>query len=110
MSDLEFKGTKGNWYVERTSAEDGNFQARILSNVGKVFHAGEEKDQIIIIVGEPSKRNGQANIHWEPNANLIAASKDLLEALQSIENDDGHIPTAIWELRNKAIKKALNKQ
>lgn len=82
MSELE--RTKGNWYVERTSDENGDFQARILSNVGQVFHAGEKKDQIMIIVGEPSKKNGVANIHWEPNAKIIAAAPDLLEALQDV--------------------------
>ena len=42
----------------------------------------------------------------EANINLIAAAPEMLEALQNIENDDGRIPAAIWELRNKAIAKA----
>ena len=42
----------------------------------------------------------------EANARLIAAAPELLEALKSIENDDGRIPKAIWDLRNAAIAKA----
>ncbi len=41
-----------------------------------------------------------------PDAYLIEAAPDMLEALLSIENDDGTIPAAIWDLRNKAIAKA----
>ena len=87
----EFKGTKGKWYIERTSVQDGDFQARILSNVGKVFHAGEEKDQIVIIVGEPSKRNGQANIHSVANALLISKAPEMLEVLKGLVSDVGNL-------------------
>ena len=41
------------------------------------------------------------------NAYLISAAPDLLEALKSIENDDGSIPEPIWKMRNDAIAKAL---
>ena len=43
------------------------------------------------------------------NARLIAAAPELLEALESIENDSGHIPPAVWEMRNAAIAKATGK-
>lgn len=44
---------------------------------------------------------------WDnENASLIAAAPDLLEALQSIENDANTIPESIWKMRNDAIKKA----
>lgn len=39
-------------------------------------------------------------------ADLMSAAPDLYEALASIENDDGRIPKAIWDLRNKALAKA----
>lgn len=42
----------------------------------------------------------------EANARLIAAAPELLAALESIENDCGHIPGLIWEMRNAAIAKA----
>lgn len=37
---------------------------------------------------------------------LIAAAPELLEAAQNIENDDGHIPPAIWQMLKAAISKA----
>lgn len=42
----------------------------------------------------------------ERNVHLITAAPDLLEALESIENDDGSIPESAWEMRNDAIAKA----
>lgn len=54
--------------------------------------------------------NGEQGIEEQrANMRLIIASGDLLEALMSIENDDGKIPPKIWEMRNKAIEKALKK-
>ena len=40
------------------------------------------------------------------NARLIAAAPELLEALKNIENDDGHIPSTIWNMCKAAIAKA----
>lgn len=40
------------------------------------------------------------------NARLIAAAPEMLEALENIENDDAHMPAAIWDLIQKAIAKA----
>lgn len=40
------------------------------------------------------------------NANLIAAAPMLYEALSNIENDDGRIPKAIWDMRNAALAAA----
>lgn len=103
----EFKGTKGKWYIERTSTEDGDFQARILSNIGKVWQAGEKKDQIMIIVGEPTKRNGQSNIHSKANALLISKAPEMLEMLikiSKIEPIDGKIK---FDLHAQSLLKQL---
>ena len=43
----------------------------------------------------------------EANARLISAAPDLFKALLNIENDDNRIPATIWEMRNKALNKAL---
>lgn len=44
------------------------------------------------------------------DARLISAAPDLLEALENIENDDGSIPSTIWDMRNAAIAKAKGKK
>ena len=46
----------------------------------------------------------------EANAQLISAAPDLFEALLNIENDDNRIPATIWEMRNKALNKALGEE
>ena len=38
------------------------------------------------------------------------AAPELLEALKSIENDNGSIPAKIWGMRNRAIAKAKGKE
>jgi hypothetical protein len=50
--------------------------------------------------------DGEYSETADANAYLIAAAPLLLEALESIENDDGRIPASIWALRNEAIRKA----
>lgn len=40
------------------------------------------------------------------NANLIAAAPDLLEALETLENDDNSIPSFAWDMVQSAIAKA----
>ena len=42
----------------------------------------------------------------EGNARLIAAAPEMLEALQNLENDDGHIPPMAWSLVADAVEKA----
>lgn len=39
-------------------------------------------------------------------ARKCAAAQELYDALSSIENDDGSIPKAIWDMRNAALAKA----
>lgn len=76
--------TKGKWFIERTSNEEGDFQCRILceSSEQRSHESSYKEPQIFIIVGECNKRNGVANIHHLGNAKLISAAPDLLEALQ----------------------------
>ena len=52
--------------------------------------------------------NFQTDIEEANAARLIAASKEMLSALESIENDDNSIPDAIWQMRCNAILKAKN--
>lgn len=46
----------------------------------------------------------------DKDINIISAAPELLEFALSIENDNNTIPKAIWDLRNKAINKALGNE
>ncbi len=46
------------------------------------------------------------SIYRKKDVALISAAPDMLEAWQSLENNDNSIPPAIWEMVQNAIKKA----
>ena len=41
----------------------------------------------------------------DPDA-LVKSHGELVEALKNFENDDGHTPATIWEIRNTALANA----
>ena len=49
-------------------------------------------------------------VHGEENAHLVSAAPDMLEALKNIENDDGNIPSKIWDMIGLAIAKAEGRE
>ena len=59
------------------------------------------------ILPETDEEYKQQKEEIEANMKLYAAAPEILEALLSIENDNNSIPKSIWEMRNKAINKAL---
>ena len=65
------KFTPGPWKTE-VIYPDGDYQCRIMA---------EDKK---IIVGEPNLRGGPANIHWKPNAELIAIAPDMYKFLSDL--------------------------
>lgn len=85
---MEFKGTKGEWYVVSSEPAEISTDQRTICFLSIQDYHNKDIQQIA-------------------NAKLIAAAPELLEALMSIENDNNTIPKSIWDMRNKAIKKAL---
>lgn len=95
---LEFKGTKGNWYIEN----EKHF----------ILILAEGENQITDITVPKDLNDLNAREESEANAKLIAAAPDLLEALQKIKTMcDGNITNEnnIWHIANKAIEKALKR-
>ena len=72
---------------------------------GEIFIYCNEKPIIRIAIN-----NYSTKAEAKANAQLISAAPDLFEALINIENDDNRIPATIWEMRNKALNKALGEE
>ena len=72
---------------------------------GEIFIYCNEKPIIRIAINNYATKS-----EAEANAQLISAAPDLFEALINIENDDNRIPETIWEMRNKALNKALGEE
>ena len=79
---------------------------------GDVIVSSGTRERIVSVKGEvlattPSPQVAKLtahaiNIHDE----LVAMNKELLAALESIENDDGKIPDFMWNMIKSAIAKA----
>ena len=89
---MEFKGTE-KWVLGRI---DKSYQ----------YINGEGWEDFARVVVKMKGASYTSSI-GEANVKLIAAAPELLEALMNIENDNNSIPESIWEMRNKAIEKAL---
>jgi hypothetical protein len=98
---MEFKGTKGEWkairnasYWEVANRENNQSLAIAVHNFDYREHGVQLSDDKTA----------------EANAKLIAASKDLLEALIELKRwvVDTHIASEALNNANKAIDKALN--
>jgi len=76
--------------------EDGPFDA--------LWSDSENKP--VFVAQDASSYRATCDFPVQENATLIAAAPELLEALENIENDDGRIPSTLWDLRNRAIAKA----
>ena len=94
---METNITKGEWSVNSIDLADYKSLAVISEKAQKVICHCHLSDMKI------SKENTE-------NAQLISAAPDLFEALINIENDDNKIPATIWEMRNKALNKALGEE
>lgn len=90
---MEFKGTKGKWRLEKSQF----YSDRIC-----VFSDFENKfsDKLILSIDNCDNQEGKAN------ALLISKAPEMLEMLESLENDDNAIPAIIWNKIQKLIKEA----
>ena len=86
--------TKGEWILDFTE---------------QIIHT-KEKIQGDVICLAPDSGLIESSLKWKANARLISAAPDLFDALINIENDDNRIPATIWEMRNKALNKALGEE
>lgn len=101
--------TKGPWEIVPTpeTINGGDFQGRIIAK--GVLSNGDDA----IIVGNYENKNGHGNIHSLPNAKLIAAAPDLLEALsfcKSVIESQGMFDTSermAFDKAQAAIEKAI---
>ena len=94
-----FKGTKGEWTLQSEKAKKGCYPSfELMIDFSKNLRAC-----VSLFCSEETPTEEEL-----ANTKLIASAPQLLEALLSIENDNGLIPEAIWDLRNKAISKALD--
>lgn len=93
---MKTQHTPGPWTAVQQYANRWNIETQPVNHVP----AG------IAIVCTTVLEVGSNDKDTEANARLIAAAPDMLEALLSIENDDGRIPKTIWDMRNAAIAKA----
>ena len=69
----------------------------------------ESTSSIIQVFSEAEEAKGDPNIcrmQHEPDANLISAAPEMYELLNSIENDDGQIPTFLWDKIQSVLAKA----
>ncbi len=95
MENLEFKGTKGKWYLQNYTDAYTN-----IIRVKTDTHDG-------IYLGSSSQNPSP---EYRANAKLIAAAPDLLEAVQSLLKWSAHFPEAMNEnilIAKDAINKAL---
>ncbi len=94
--------TPGPWHsIEDTDTDYGHFD---------IFDTGDNR---VADVRNDYCDYDNAMAYWQgddcpmqSNARLIAASPDMLAALQNIENDDEHMPASAWAMIQAAIAKA----
>ena len=99
----ETQWTPGPWSVGRTISRERGAYLETPVHVGERGNRGN--CIALVYLGGPGAIHGDA-ASLEANAHLIAATPDLYEALENIENDDGRIPAEIWNMRNLALAKA----
>lgn len=94
MKDL--KHTKGTW------------RSSMMNVFVELTNPAELKVVASAIDGPHTANWHTIDEETEANAMLISAAPDMLKVLMSMENDNNEISKEIWEMRNKAVHKAIN--
>lgn len=97
------KFTPGPWLINASLPQEWSVDCDDSAGSSCNSISSQSQDCPVAFVVHDDWRDDET---FEANTQLISAAPDLYEALASIENDDGRIPPAIWELRNKALAKA----
>lgn len=97
---MNFKGTKGDWQIKHS---ESNFAFNII---GTIPGGNYKIARIPYLVVESSPLISLRNRNEaEANAKLIVKSLEMLEFLQTLENDNNtSIPEWLWKKRNDLIK------
>lgn len=100
--------TPGPWaQAHRICDEDGNYSTQVFSaETGETIATltwAKMPSEKVVIDGKPKIKTGT---YREGNAKLIAAAPEMLEVLQTIENDNNQVPQWLWDKIQTVIKKA----
>ena len=93
---MEASYTKGEWTIEDSIIQE-NKHIKIKSDKVNTIVCNK---MVIAFCGTNGSKEGIAN------AKLIAAAPEMLEVLETIENDANQIPEWLWLRIKNAIKKA----
>lgn len=95
---MEFKGTQGKWKVEFYSSNNETKEVYCIQN--------ENFDSLPTDLHVVNSYNVENSEVQRANALLISKAPEMLEMLQSLENDDNIIPFGMWNKIEKLIKEA----
>jgi hypothetical protein len=110
---MEFKGTKAPWYIKKEFVTPITVRNVAL---GEWLHnsiyikewSGRNIARVDYSTDTPNMGWGDNETieKWEANALLISKAPEMLEMLQSLENDNGSIPELMWNKIKQLIKEA----
>lgn len=94
---MKTKHTKGEWYVTKDNANELGVRTRFgyICFLPKPTHYTNQ-----------DVRYKEEIEECKANAKLIAAAPEMLEVLESIENDSNQVPEWLWLRIKSVIKKA----
>jgi hypothetical protein len=95
---MEFKGTQGKWKVEFYQSNNETKEIYCIQN--------EKFDSLPTDLHIVNSYSVEISEVQRANALLISKSPEMLEILQSLENDNNAIPLGMWNKIKQLIKEA----